>query len=259
MTRRWRHLFHQEGVAFLNGLRFFTRIRIPDQVPHSAALLQRSTPYLPAIGLLVGSLSALTFCIAQFVLPQSVSVLLAMTTALYVTGGFHEDGLSDTADGLGGGWDKDQILTIMKDSRVGSYGVIAVVMVLLIKFASLDEIPTTWVPALLIAGHAFSRYCAILIMGSLDYVRDDASSKSRQLTTKLSGKAMIVASVFGLLPLLWLPFSAMVLGIVTGLLVTAWLGHQFRKWLGGYTGDCLGAVQQLSETVFYLAALTILG
>lgn len=258
MTNRWWYLFHQEGVVFLNGLRFFTRIPIPDRIPHSTALLQRATAYLPSIGFLVGALCALTFCVAQIVFPQSVSILLAMTTGLYITGGFHEDGLSDTADGLGGGWDKVRILTIMKDSRVGSYGVISIVMVLLIKFACLDEIPTTWIPALLITGHAYSRYCAILIMGGMHYVRDDTSSKSKALTTKLSNKALILASVFGLLPLLWLPFPAMVLGMLAGLFVTVFLGRKFQKWLGGYTGDCLGAVQQLSETFFYLAALAAL-
>lgn len=259
MIRRLRTRLHQEGIAFLNSLRFFTRIRVSDRIPHSAHHLNQATRYLPAIGLLVGALCALVFFLAQMVLPQPVSVLLAMVAGLGITGGFHEDGLSDTADGLGGGWDKERILSIMKDSRVGSYGVIAIVMALLTKFATLSETQATWVPALLITGHAFSRYCAILIMAGMHYVRDDTSSKSKPLTMALSGKALVVASIFGFLPLLWLPFSAMIFSMSAGLLVTIWLGRKFQKWLGGYTGDCLGAVQQLSEIAFYLGALAALG
>ena len=244
-----------ELYAFLGALRFFTRIPVSDGIPHSASLLNHAARYFPAVGLIVGLASALVFLATQLLLPKSVCVLLAMSASIYLTGAFHEDGLTDMTDGLGGGWDKARILSIMKDSRVGSYGVIAIVMVLLTKFASLNEANATWIPALLITGHAFSRYCAILIMAGMHYVRDDAQSKAKPLATQLSGKALIVASCFGLVPLLWLPFSAMLLGIAAGLLVTIWLGRKFQKWLGGYTGDCLGAVQQLSETVFYLAAL----
>lgn len=248
----------QEWLAFLSGVRFFTRIRVSDRVPHSDALLARAATYLPVIGLFVGMVSAVVFGLALTLLPQTVSILLAMAASLLVTGAFHEDGLSDTADGLGGGWDKDRILAIMKDSRVGSYGVVAITTVLLLKFACLSETPAAWVPALLISGHAFSRYCAVLVMSGMDYVRTDTSSKAKPLTEKLTGNALIAASVFGLLPLMLLPFPAMLLGLAGGLLATIWIGRKLQKWLGGYTGDCLGALQQLSEVAFYLGALAAL-
>ena len=163
------------------------------------------------------------------------------------------------ADGLGGGWNKTRILEIMKDSRVGSYGVIAICMALLGKFVLLDAFNPVWIPVLLIAAHAFSRYCAVLMMAGMSYVREDALSKSKPLATTLSRNALIVATLFGLAPLLLLPVTVTFFGVLAGFLSTIWLGRKLQKWLGGYTGDCLGAAQQLSELAFYLGALAVLG
>lgn len=247
-----------ELYAFLGAVRFFTRIPVSDRIPHSDALLNHAARYFPAVGLLVGLVSAIVFGISLLVLPKSISVLVAMAASIYLTGAFHEDGLTDMTDGLGGGWEKHRILEIMKDSRVGSYGVIAIFLALALKYACLDEAPTAWVPILLITGHAFSRYCSVLIMSGMHYVREDALSKAKPLATQLSGKALTVATLFGLLPLLWLPLNTMLIGIVFALIATIWLGRKLQKWLGGYTGDCLGAAQQLSEVAFYLGALTVL-
>jgi adenosylcobinamide-GDP ribazoletransferase len=251
-------MLQRESVAFLAAIRFFTRIPIPDRVPHSAESLNHAARYFPAIGLLVGSVSAIAFSIAILFLPSPVAVLIAMGSSIYLTGAFHEDGLSDMTDGLGGGWEKMRILEIMKDSRVGSYGVIAISMALMSKFMLLDNFDPLWVPFLLITAHAFSRYCAVLIMAGLSYVREDALSKSKPLATQLSKNALWVASAFGLLPLLLLPIPAALMSVAAGLIATIWLGRKLQKWLGGYTGDCLGATQQLSELAFYLGALVVL-
>lgn len=248
----------REAIAFLAAVRFFTRIPIPDRVPHSAESLNHAARYFPAVGLLVGAVSAIAFLIAILFVPSSVAVLIAMGSSIYLTGAFHEDGLSDMTDGLGGGWEKMRILEIMKDSRVGSYGVIAISMALMSKFVLLDNFDPIWVPMLLIAAHAFSRYCAVLIMAGLSYVREDALSKSKPLATHLTKNALWIASAFGLLPMLLLPPVAAFVGITAGLFVTVWLGRKLQTWLGGYTGDCLGATQQLSELAFYLGALAVL-
>ncbi len=248
----------REAIAFLAAVRFFTRIPIPDRVPHSTESLNHAARYFPAVGLLVGTVSAIAFFLSALVLPTTVAVLIAMLSSIYMTGAFHEDGLSDMTDGLGGGWEKMRILEIMKDSQVGSYGVIAISMALMSKFVLLDSFDPLWVPFLLIAAHAFSRYCSVLIMAGLPYVREDMLSKSKPLATKLTRNALLVASVFGLLPLLLLPTTAALMGVVVGLIVTIWLGRKLQKWLGGYTGDCLGATQQLSELAFYLGALAVL-
>ena len=250
--------FRREAFAFLGAIRFFTRIPISDQVPHSAEGLNHSARYFPAVGILVGSISALAFALAGLFVPETVSIVIAMATSIYLTGAFHEDGLSDMTDGLGGGWEKMRILEIMKDSRVGSYGVVALTMALLSKFVLLSAFNAAWIPALLIAGHAFSRYCSVLVMAGMHYVREDLLSKSKPLATQLSRNALLVASVFGILPLLLLPLQASLLGVVAALITTIWLGRKLQKWLGGYTGDCLGAAQQISELAFYLGALVII-
>lgn len=258
MTKKLTAAICHELYALLGAIRFFTRIPVSDRIPHSDALLNHAARYFPAVGLLVGLISAITFDIALTGLPKSVSILIAMIASIYLTGAFHEDGLTDMTDGLGGGWDKPRILEIMKDSRVGSYGVIAIALVLAVKFACLNEMPTVWVPALFITGHAFSRYCSVLIMAGMKYVREDALSKAKPLATELSKNALGVATLFGLMPLLWLPLGAMLSGIICAFTLTVWLGRKLQKWLGGYTGDCLGAVQQLSEVAFYLGVLAVL-
>ncbi len=250
--------FRREAFAFLGAIRFFTRIPISDRVLHSAEGLNYSARYFPAVGILVGSISALAFALAGLFVPETVSIVIAMATSIYLTGAFHEDGLSDMTDGLGGGWEKMRILEIMKDSRVGSYGVVALTMALLSKFVLLSAFNTAWIPALLIAGHALSRYFSVLVMAGMEYVREDALSKSKPLATQLSRNALLVASLFGTLPLLLLPIQASLLGTFSALLATIWLGRKLQKWLGGYTGDCLGATQQISELAFYLGALVII-
>jgi adenosylcobinamide-GDP ribazoletransferase len=178
-----------------------------------------------------------------------------MAATLYATGAFHEDGLADTVDGLGGGWDKQRILEIMKDSRVGSYGVVAMVLVLLGKFTLLSALDTALVPFALLAGHALSRFCAMALLATMDYVREDLLAKARPLASRLSGGEMLFALLFVVVVLALLPPGKVVAGCLLAALSTLWLAAKFRRWLGGYTGDCLGATQQFSEIAFYLGLL----
>ncbi len=252
-------MIRRELGYFLGAVGFFTRLPVPGWVGHSAAALSQCARYFPAVGLLVGGIGALVYWLALHLWPQPVAVLLSMAATLYATGAFHEDGLSDTADGLGGGWDKARILAIMKDSRVGSYGVVALVLALLGKFALLSGIDAALVPAALLAGHAVSRFGATLIMATLDYARDDESSKSRPATHRPSLASLLLAAGFALLPLLLLPLGKALAGIVLAALAATWLAAKFQRWLGGYTGDCLGAVQQVTEVLFYLGLMANLG
>ena len=245
-------MLKRELSYFLAALGYFTRVPVPAWVGFSAESLQQAARYLPAVGLLVGGVSAAVFWGAARVWPVSVAVLLAMATSIAVTGAFHEDGLSDTADGLGGGWDKQRILEIMKDSRVGSYGVVALVLALLGKFALLTTLDVAWVPIALLAAHAFSRFCALTLMVTMDYARDDSQSKAKPLAARLSFGSLLFALVFAAAPLLWLPPVQTLGGVLLAILATLWLARKCLRWLGGYTGDCLGAVQQVAELGFLL-------
>jgi len=251
-------MIRRELEYFLGAVRFFTRLPVPAWVGHSAEALNGSARWFPAVGLVVGGIAALVYLAALQLWPQPVAVLLAMAATLYATGAFHEDGLSDAADGLGGGWDKLRILEIMKDSRVGSYGVVALWLGLTGKFVLLAALDPALVPWALLAGHALSRWCATLLLATMDYVREDLLAKAKPLATRLSPAALLVATVCAAAPLAGLPWSQVLAGLLLALMATGWLAAKFRRWLGGYTGDCLGATQQVAEIAFYLGLLASL-
>jgi len=248
-------MLRRELEHFFGAIRFFTRLPVPGWVGHSAEALKHSARWFPAVGLIVGGICALVYLAAVQIWPPAVAVLLSMAASILATGAFHEDGLSDTADGLGGGWEKSRILEIMKDSRVGSYGVLAMVLALLGKFTLLATLDPALVPCALLAGHALSRFCATLLMATMDYVRDDQLSKARPVAQRMPAASVLIALLFVLAALALLPLEKAVAGCALAALATLWLAAKFKRWLGGYTGDCLGATQQLAEVAFYLGLL----
>ena len=243
----------RELEYFFGAVRFFTRLPVPAWVGHSAEALNHSARYFTLVGLIVGLIGALVFALTSFFFPKTLAVLLAMAATIYVTGAFHEDGWADMVDGFGGGWTRERTLEIMKDSRIGSYGAIALVLLLLAKFMALVELDMLLVAPALIAGHAFSRLCATSVMHFLDYARDEG--KAKPLATRISVGELAVAAVFGLLALLMLPPLSVIVGVLLATAATAFLARKFRRRLGGYTGDCLGATQQLAEVAFYIGLL----
>ncbi len=245
-------MLRRELEYFFGAVRFFTRLPVPGWVGHSAEALNRSARYFPAVGLLVGGIGALVFLGALQLWPQPAAVLLSMAATIYATGAFHEDGLSDTVDGLGGGWDKLRILEIMRDSRVGSYGVVAMVLALLGKFTLLSSLDAALLPYAMLAGHALSRFCSTALLAAMDYVREDPLAKAKPLVTRQSAGEMLVAMGFVNAALVFLPLEQAVAGCLLAGLATLWLARKFKRWLGGYTGDCLGATQQVAEIAFYL-------
>lgn len=246
-----RSLFLAEWRLLKTALIFFTRIplRIED---FQESDLNRSAKYFPLVGIVVGGVAAAVFGIALFFWPIELAVLASMVATLLLTGAFHEDGLADTADGLGGSLERERVLTIMKDSRIGTYGAIALVMGLLIKFEALIHISAPLLPGVLLAGHALSRFAALLVIHMQTYVRDDG--KAKPLATSLSRKELGYAAIFGLLPLALLA-PKFLLALIPVAIVWGWFSHRIKVRLGGYTGDCLGAMQQLTEIAFYLGVV----
>lgn len=241
----------KESLLFRTALMFFTRIPVR-KVEYSQEYLNHSNKYLPVIGWIVGGISALGFMLFNPILPVEIAVVLSMAIPILLTGAFHEDGFTDLCDGLGGGWTKEKILEIMKDSRVGAFGVIGLVMLLLTKFLSLSHISESILPATLIAGHTFSRYSAVLFIFSHKYVRDDHTGKSKPIGKEIYRSELIFASVTALLPFLLFPHFGFLLIIPVILLIKHAFARYIKKWIDGYTGDCLGALQQIIETSFYI-------
>lgn len=186
-----------------------------------------------------------------------------MGTTIYLTGALHEDGLADSADGLGGGWGREQILTIMQDSRLGTYGAIALFLMLFSKFQVLSLMGAMLAVVMLVVGHALSRLSAVWLMATLVYVKP--AGKAKPLATQVKPQHLVVATVFGLLPFLIIfallmtdhhmpPAGVNFLLFTFVPVIAAWVWWRAKliKKLGGYTGDTLGAMQQISELVFYL-------
>jgi cobalamin 5'-phosphate synthase/cobalamin synthase len=239
--------------TFLGAIRFFTRLPVPGTLGVDAVALERAMRYFPAIGLIVGGLAGLAFAVTTFFWPKTLAVLAAMATAILVTGALHEDGWSDMVDGFGGGWDREKVLAIMRDSCVGSFGAAGLIMLLLVRFFALIEVDMLLVPVALIAGHAVSRLCATAVFRALEYARPEG--KAKPFNNQLGKGDMIFATVTALLPVLLLPPLQSIPALILAAGATLWLARMFRRRIGGYTGDCLGAVQQLAEVAFYSGLL----
>ena len=253
---------HQLRLFFI-ALQFYTRLPIPNWVGFESAWLAQASRYFPAVGLVVGGMAALVYAAAAWLWPQPVAVLLSMAASIYITGAFHEDGFADTCDGIGGGSSRERVLEIMKDSRIGSYGAVGVGLLLALKAATLIAMPVHTVVIALIVGHPLSRLAALLLVWRLEYVKIEGKTQAlaRHLGTKELGIAMGTAAAIAVPALAtgWLSLSMLFGGIVSILVVAIGMGRMFVRRIGGYTGDCLGAVQQVSELVFYLAVLALIG
>ena len=242
-----------EWRLWLVALSFFTRL--PVQVADFEEVdLNHAVKYFPLVGILVGLIAVAVYGLAILVWPLQLAVLASMAATIWLTGAFHEDGLADAADGLGGGWEKQQVLSIMQDSRLGSFGAIVLILVLLAKFEALSNSSAPLLPGIMLAGHALSRLAAVLVIYTQSYVRTDG--KSKPLATELSRHELLLAGLFGLAPLVLLGYKAL-LAMLPVVLVWFWFSNKLKKRLGGYTGDCLGAMQQLTELAFYLGLLAL--
>lgn len=258
-------LMKKELHIFFTCLMFYTRIPCPKNISHDPEYLNKATRYFPLIGLIVGSISFLSFYIFSLFLSAETAVILGIIASILTTGAFHEDGFADVCDGFGGGWTKEKILMIMKDSAIGAYGAIGLVLLFLLKFKLLSESVLLFsnhiflIFLLFISAHSISRLAAISIIFTHEYSRDDASSKSKPIAKKYSWKEVFGSFFFGLLPLLALSFFQyeILLALIPVFLTRYFLARYFQKWIDGYTGDCLGATQQVCEVVYYLSILLI--
>jgi len=247
----------KEIRIFLTAVMFYTRIPCPAWVDHSAEYLQESSRYLPLVGIVVGIIGAITYLVSLLVFPKAIALLFSMIATIAVTGALHEDGLSDVCDGFGAGWTKEDVLRIMKDSRTGIYGVIGLLSILSLKFTTLYFINPSLVPLVLIAGHALSRFASATLLYTHEYVRPDADSKVKSAAKKMSPGSLFIAAVFGIAPLFFFNKSIVFLILIPVLIVRWYVGYMFRKRIGGQTGDCAGATQQICEVVFYLSLLVL--
>jgi adenosylcobinamide-GDP ribazoletransferase len=256
-------------LLFLAAMQFLTRLPVPHLDGFQASELSRSARFFPLVGALIGSIGVGVWWLSSMCFPPSVAVGLMMSASLLLTGAFHEDGFADVCDGFGGGRTRDAVLSIMKDSRVGAYGAIGIAMMLGLKWSILASHPRATFPAIVIGAHVVSRWCAIGLIWRLRYVRTDPDGKSKPLAGNLGAADWLLSGALGALALLPVflfvgPAAgprlavALLAALAFSAASTLAAGAYFANRIGGYTGDCLGAVQQVAELGFLLAALGVL-
>ena len=250
MTMRMR----DELAVFLVAVQLLTRWPVRSQGLFTEARLTAATRYYPLVGVMIGAFSGAVFWLAHLAFPASLAIVLATAASLVATGAFHEDGFADACDGLGGGTTRERALEIMRDSRLGTYGAAGLGLMLAAKVLALAATPPDIVPWLLIVAHAVSRSSAVLAIATSTYVRETGLAKPVADSVALDSLALALATgAVAVAALLAVAAPAAVLGGIGGLAI----GHLamrrlYERKLGGYTGDCLGAVQQTSELGLYL-------
>lgn len=275
-------VLQHEWTLFRVALQFLTRWPVASFERFDVAWLSESLRYFPLVGVFVALVQWLVWMVLVSLLPHPVALAFTMGFGLLLTGGFHEDGWADACDGMGGSTDRERVLAIMKDSRVGAFGAMGLVWMLLTKWTVLSYFNTAMVFLLaLLLGHAFSRLAATLLIVRLDHVGDAAHSKTKPLGNQMSMRQWTLSAALALLSIMlllsglslagfagvigaglqgaWPKFLMAVLAAGVAAFVCSQLcARYFRRRIGGYTGDCLGATQQITEIVVYATVLAVL-
>lgn len=256
------NVIKHEWTLLLVATQFLTRLPVPQFKQYRPEWLHQSSRHFPAVGLLVGLLCAGIFWLTSSLFTPLVGAVMSTAFGIRLTGAFHEDGLADTCDGLGGGLTRERTLTIMKDSRLGTYGVLGLVSALLIKVSLLASMPIALAIIALIIAHSASRLLCISLIALLPYGGELEHAKAKPMAQQLTSLQALFASgwVMSGLIVLWLIFPCAmaqisigqwIFAVVLALIATDYMRRLLRRRLDGYTGDGLGATQQLSEIAIY--------
>ena len=238
------------GEELVAAFQFLTRIPMPP-TRFETDSLPRAIKFFPLVGLVVGSGAALLQRLLIPHLSRPLVALVVLTYLVLITGCFHEDGFADTADGFGGGWDKEQILVILKDSQIGSYGATALILSLLGRYLLLASLPLEHFAAYVISAHVLCRWSSLPLSYLLSPAREKDSQGAR-IAHLTSLSSLAVGSFFSFAIVIFALRGAAAAPIVATLLVVILSGWFYHKKIGGVTGDCFGATNQLVEIAVYL-------
>jgi adenosylcobinamide-GDP ribazoletransferase len=231
---------------------FLTRIRI-DHGPE--VNIRKSAKWFPFVGLLIGILTSSFFLLVSLILPQSSSVVVTITLGVLITGGFHQDGLADIFDGLVGGWNPEQRLKILKDSRHGTYGVLAIALQLALQISALNGMSKNGVVTALLVGHSTSRLIPLYLMQLKAVPGHEGMGAT--VAKQVSTRDLIAPTCFVLVINLILGFTIS-FGLIAILILINFLFVTYvRKKIGGMLGDAFGAAEQISETTIFLYLLAL--
>lgn len=236
---------------FFASLMFFTRIPLHKVVQVPSEYFKRVVELWPYVGWITGGVTALALLGCAQIFSFPVAVIMALLARVLLTGGLHEDGLADFCDGFGGGTSRTRILDIMKDSHIGTYGVLGLILYFFFIVETWSHIPLAILCPAIIAGDSWSKFCAAQIINFLPYSRKKEESKSGTIYERFCPIAWILALIGGLLPCILLPLKLWV-ACTTPVAVAGLLILLMKKRIGGYTGDCCGACFLICELSFYL-------
>jgi len=213
--------------------------------------------YWPLVGILTGGTMATILYFAGQIFPLRIAVILALISRILITGALHEDGLADFFDGFGGGITKERTLSIMKDSHIGTYGVLALILYYILSYSILTSLPLNLCIVTVVVGDIFAKALASNIINLLPYARKEEDSKAKNIYNKMKPINFILIILMGILPvLLLLPFEYY-FAIILPVLLFFFLINMMKRRISGYTGDCCGALFLLCEIAFYISILAI--
>lgn len=249
-------MLKRELNILLSAFLYFSRIQFPFKVEYRKENQAYILTWFPLVGIVVGGIGALVYWSATSFLPHLIAILLALAAMILSTGALHEDGWADVCDAFGGGYSKAQRLEIMKDSRLGTYATIGLIFLFALKISLLYKLSHSSIPIVIIATHALSRFPLLLVSKFWHNARATAESKSRHAVSALSWQRIFVAFIIGIFPLLFLFLKVLIVVpiVIFATLITA---KYFEKRIGGYTGDCLGMMQQLNEILLLVCFSTL--
>ena len=243
-------------TLFLGAVAFMTRLPVPEKMQCGPDALPNAAMFFPLVGLLVSAGAIILNHLFSRVVAHEVVIVIVLIFLVAITGGFHEDALADAADGFGGGWGRDQILNIMRDSRVGSLGALAIALTLLARFVFLNNVPPQRFDSYLVAGQVTCRWTALPLAYFLPSARVQGGQGARvagKITTfTLITGTLLTLAIVGIalgVKALWVMLAAVVIMVATG--------AYYRHRIGGITGDCLGATNQLAEVAIYFAGVVL--
>jgi len=242
--------------SFLVAVAFLTRLPVPRKIHTTTDALARSVAFFPLVGLLVSAGAVLLHHVLNTYAGRDVVVVIILIFLVAVTGGLHEDALADAADGFGGGWGKDQMLSIMRDSRIGSFGALAIALGLLARFVFMRNLPAAKFDGYLVAGQVASRWTTLPLGFFLPPAREQ-TGHGALVAGKITGFSLAAGTI------LTIAITGAVLGgsalpVLTAVIVIVGLsGLYYNRRIGGATGDCFGATNQVAEAVVYLTGVIL--
>jgi len=245
----------KQWVLLCYSLSFFSRLPVPRRTDFTAFPFHLGNAYFPLVGTLSALISFAVFYVLQGFWDQTISVIFMLVAGGLFTGALHEDGFADCCDGFGGGYNKQQRLAIMKDSQIGTYGVIGLIVLFTLKVTlliSLSTLPPMLFLSVLLSAAMLSRFSLLTVMQYSVYAREGEPSKASGSSQALPNRYLVFACCISLLSLYWMPVWWALLIVAALMLSTLFARAYFTQQIQGYTGDCLGFLQQLNELLIFL-------